>query len=262
MKRKTQCGMYIILFLLIGLLIFAVYMTLETQNQYEEEVAAATESYEYAEIQAMVDCCIPTETVYTDVESDTMVCIPYNVDEMLSINEDFKGWLWIPDTDVNYPVVQTDNNDTYLKKSFSGEYSAYGTLFLDMRSLYGSQNRVIHGHNMGTNRTEMFSGLLQYQNEDWAAVHKFAYFTEPDEPRDSAYELFAVLNFDVNHLDEFNYFQADFDHEEDYRNFIDYLKSQSIYKTEFSPERDILILSTCNRNYGYDNRLLVCFGRT
>lgn len=262
MNRKSHCGfMYAILFFLIGLLVFAVYMTIETQNQYEEEVAAATEAYEYAEIQAMVDCCIPAAAPHSEGESETMICVPYNVDEMLGINEDFKGWLWIPDTDINYPVVQTDNNDTYLKKSFSGEYSAYGTLFLDAGSLYGSKNRVIHGHNMGTNRTEMFSSLVQYQNAEWAAAHKTVYFTEPDALQDPAYELFAVLNFDVNHLDEFNYFQADFDQEEDYIDYIDYLKDQSLYVTDFYPDRDILILSTCNRYYGYDNRLLVCFGR-
>jgi len=78
---------------------------------------------------------------------------------------------------------------------------------------------------------------------------------------DSKYELFAVLNFDVNQLEEFNYLQPNFDTEDDMTDFVNYLKGHSLYETDFSPERDILILSTCNRYYGYDNRLLVCFGR-
>ena len=45
--------------------------------------------------------------------------IPQVVANTGSVNEDFKGWLWIPDTDINYPVVQTDNNDTYLKVLFA-----------------------------------------------------------------------------------------------------------------------------------------------
>lgn len=256
-KKSHNCFLYLSLCFLIILLVFAVYMARETQTEYEEEVAAATEEYEYAEIQEMVQYCIPTTVEY---EYET-ACAPYNVQEMLQINDDFKGWLWIPDTDVNYPVVQTDNNDTYLKQSFSGEYSAYGTLFLDTESAAGSKNRVIHGHNMGTGRTEMFSGLIQYQDPDWASARKTAYFTEPDTVSDSTYELFAVLNFDVNNLDEFNYLQADFDSEADIADFVEYLKNHSLYQTDFQPERDILILSTCNRYYGYDNRLLVCFGR-
>lgn len=258
MRRKSKnCFLYVFLCLLIILLVFAVYMALETQTEYEEEITAVMEGYEYEEIQRMVQYCVPTTVEY---ENKT-TCAPYNVREMLQINENFKGWLWIPDTDVNYPVVQTDNNDTYLKRSFSGEYSAYGTLFLDMGSIAGSQSRVIHGHNMGTGRTEMFSGLLQYQDPVWASERKIAYFTEPDTLDDSTYELFAVLNFDVNHLDEFNYLQADFSSDDDLADFIDYLKNHSLFETNFQPERDILILSTCNRYYGYDNRLLVCFGR-
>lgn len=258
-KKHQRWFLYSILFFLIILLIFAIYMSVETQNQYDEELAASIEEYEYEEVQQLVQYCVPASAEYQD-KSDT-VCAPYNIQEMLQINQDFKGWLWIPDTDINYPVVQTDNNDTYLKQSFTGDYSSYGTLFLDMGSLEGSQNRVIHGHNMGTNRTEMFSSLVQYQDPTWASGRKTAYFTEPDTMEDSTYELFAVLNFDVNQLEEFNYLQPTFGTEEDMTDFINYLKDHSLYETDYYPGRDILILSTCNRYYGYDNRLLVCFGR-
>lgn len=256
-KKRNICFLYTVLLIMLILLVFAIYMSYKTQTEYEAELSAAVEEYDYEEIQELVQYNIPTTVIY----EDKTVCAPYDIQEMLQINEDFKGWLWIPDTDINYPVVQTDNNDLYLKQSFSGEYSSYGTLFLDTGSISGSKNRVIHGHNMGSNRTEMFSGLVQYQDPVWAAERKIAYFTEPDSMEDSTYELFAVLNFDVNHLDNFNYLQADFDTEDDLADFIDYLKSNSLYESSFQPERDILILSTCNRYYGYDNRLLVCFGR-
>ena len=251
MRKTIQIRLLnISLIILVGFGVFALYMSYTTQTTHEEEVAATAEEYDYEDIQEMVS--LPQKAEYTP---------PYDIEEMRSINEDFKGWLWIPDTVVNYPVVQTDNNSTYLTTSFQGEYSSYGSLFLDKDSTSGSRNRVIHGHNMGSTRTEMFSTLVNYQDPTWAGERSIAYFTEPDTMKDSQYRLFAVLNFDINDLDTFNYMTTSFENDESVRSFIDYLKEHSLYETEFYPERDTLILSTCNRTYGQDNRLLICFGR-
>jgi len=258
MRKKIRIySLYLLLLLLALFFVFAIYMSSQTQQEYEETVAEASEGYDYEEIQAMVKLPDPENTNLAEEEFEP----PYDLEEMLRINEDFKGWLWIPDTDVNYPVVQGEDNNEHLRRGFQGGYCHYGTLFLDYKSLLDSQNRVIHGHNMGSNRLEMVSTLVKYQDPEWAAERTIAYFTEPDDMQDNTYELFAVLNFNINNLDTFNYFQTDFETDEEYAAFVDYLKERSLYESEFYPERDLLILSTCNRYYGYDNRLLVCFGR-
>ncbi len=254
MKKRSQTR--ILNFLLIILVVFGIFafcMAWNTQQTYEDDTAAAVADYDYDMIQDMVDVL---ETFAQPEEY-----APYVTEDMLRINADFKGWLWIPETHVNYPVVQSDDNNTYLYRSFQGQYSSYGSLFLDQDSVFGAQNRVIHGHNMGNNRTEMFSCLVNYQDPEWAGERLYAYFTEPDSMEDDLYELFAVLNFDINDLDEFNYLQTEFETEDDFHSFIEYLKSKSLYETDFYPTRDTLILSTCNRaKGGADNRLLVCFG--
>ena len=251
MNKNTQIRILnFLLILMIGLGCFALYLNFQVQEEYEDTLVANMEEYDYEVIQDLVT--FPQEELFE---------VPYDIKEMLSINEDFKGWLWIPETSVNYPVVQTDNNSTYLTTSFQGDYSSFGSLFLDKDSISGSRNRVIHGHNMGSTRTEMFSSLVGYQDQSWAKEREVAYFTEPEAMEDAAYQLFAVLNFNIKDLDEFNYMKTNFDTEDDFQAFIDYLKNRSVYDTEFYPQRDTLILSTCNRAYGKDNRLLICFGR-
>ena len=250
MSKKNQIRiLYSLFVLLVIFAAFALYMNHKLQQDYEEEISASVEEYDYEVIQNMVT--LPEESA-TDA--------PYDTEEMLGINRDFKGWLWIPGTVVNYPVVQTDNNNKYLTTSFQGEYSSYGSLFLDMTSITGSRNRVIHGHNMGSTRTEMFSTLVGYQDKVWAGERETAYFTEPENPEKNEYRLFAVLNFSINDLDDFNYMESTFDTEDEFHAFIDYLKDHSLYETEFYPQQDTLILSTCNRAFGKDNRLLICFG--
>lgn len=231
----------------------AVYMAWADQREFEQAAKNAAEGHNYEEVQNMVILPSPEAEVFV---------APYDTEQMLDINKDFKGWLWIPDTLVNYPVVKGTDNDTYLRRTFLGEYSVYGTPFIDKRSHDTARNTVIHGHNMGAGRTEMFSCLTGYLNQEWAREREYAYYTEPEDMQDNEYRLFAVLNFNINYLEQFNYFQADFETEDDFRAFADYLISRSLYETEFYPQRDILILSTCNRSAGGDdNRLLICFGR-
>ena len=255
-KRSKVRVLNLLLILLVVFGAFSFYMGWQSQKEYEDAAAENIADYDYDNIQAMVTLPEPQPS------EEPEFVPPYNTEEMLALNSDFKGWLWIPDTDVNYPVVQAASNNKYLYRSFQGKYSSFGSLFLDQDSAYGFQNRVIHGHNMGNNRTEMFSCLVNYQDQGWADEHLYAYFTEPDTMQDSQYQLFAVLNFNINDLDEFNYLQTDFETDEDRQAFLDFLKGQSMCETDFYPKRDTLILSTCNRpKGGADNRLLICFGR-
>ena len=106
----------------------------------------------------------------------------------------------------------------------------------------------------------MFSPLLQYQAQAYAELHETAQLTLPglNEGKEE-YRLFAVLNFNINN--DFDYICSDFLSDEDRSDYIAYLQAHSIYTTDFTPENETFILSTCNRTYGADNRLLICFGR-
>lgn len=82
-------------------------------------------------------------------------------------NNDFIGWLNVPGTNINYPVMQTENNDDYLHTNFQKEYAFEGTLFADYRGKIGPDemphNTVIYGHNMLYKF--QFSALMNYKRD-------------------------------------------------------------------------------------------------
>lgn len=85
-------------------------------------------------------------------------------------NSDCIGWLSIPDTQLNYPVMYTpESPQKYLRRNFDGGYSQSGIPFLDYRCDTGCTNRMIYGHNM-KNRT-MFGTLIHYTDPAYAAAH-------------------------------------------------------------------------------------------
>lgn len=252
--NKKLIILYVLLALFVGLGIFAAYSFLSDVPDTEEE---AMPPYEFEDISDLTgDQEDPEQTEDGQFPGPPSI----DADKLRAQNEDFLGWLYIPETYISFPVVKATDNAFYLTHGFNGYESAYGCPFVDTRTSPESGNMVIHGHNMGNNRTEMFSPLLQYQSQAYAELHETAQLTMPglNEGREE-YRLFAVLNFDIN--SDFDYIRSDFLSDEDRTAYISYLQNHSIFSTDFTPEHETFILSTCNRTYGADNRLLICFGR-
>lgn len=86
---------------------------------------------------------------------------------MLSVNEDYVGWLNVIGTEVNGPVVQGDSNEEYLRKNFYGNHSEAGTFFIDenVNLNNDSENIIIYGHLM--NDDTMFGTLKQFKDKDF-----------------------------------------------------------------------------------------------
>ena len=70
--------------------------------------------------------------------------------KLIGVNPDTVGWLFIPGTKINYPIVQTTDNDKYLHTGFNGEDNVAGSIFLDYESEpdMTGRNNIIYGHNM------------------------------------------------------------------------------------------------------------------
>lgn len=252
--NKKLIILYVLLALFVGLGIFAAYSFLSDVPDAKEETLPP---YEFEDISDLTgDQEDPEQTEDGQFPGPPSI----DADKLRAQNEDFLGWLYIPETYISFPVVKATDNAFYLTHGFNGYESAYGCPFVDTRTSPESGNMVIHGHNMGNNRTEMFSPLLQYQSQAYAELHETAQITMPglNEGREE-YRLFAVLNFDIN--SDFDYIRSDFLSDEDRTAYISYLQNHSIFSTDFTPEHETFILSTCNRTYGADNRLLICFGR-
>lgn len=91
------------------------------------------------------------------------------------LNSHCIGWVCIPDTNINYPIMHTpENPQHYLRLNFQQRYSASGTPFLDYRCTLESENRIIYGHNMTDG--SMFADLLNYLDEGYRQAHPIIEF--------------------------------------------------------------------------------------
>lgn len=92
----------------------------------------------------------------------------------LAQNNDFIAWIRIPGTNVDYPVVWTDDAEHYLHHTFTGKQGAAGTLFSLMKTDYSipSRNIAIYGHHLKSTGEKMFTSLVRYKDADYYAGHE------------------------------------------------------------------------------------------
>lgn len=163
-------------------------------------------------------------------------------------NPDFAGWLRIPDTKIDYPVMHTpDDMQYYIRRDFYGESSVSGTPFIGDFCSIDSGSMIIYAHNM-KNGT-MFGELDEYESEDYRNKHSVLEFYTPDESRQ--YEIFAAFRTELVYENQegFRYYEYVGDMtEERFDEFMNQLRQHSFYDTESWPEYgdQLIILSTCS----------------
>ena len=105
------------------------------------------------------------------------------------INEDYLFWISIPETNINYPVVKSKNNEEYLYKNFKGEENKGGCLFVDSRNVSEEDdNIIIHGHNMKDK--SMFGTLSKLLTSEYLNKNNKIYLYL--ENKILEYEIFSV----------------------------------------------------------------------
>ena len=175
-------------------------------------------------------------------------------------NQDFIGWITIPDTIIDYPVMQSKNDeDYYLNRTFSGEEDKNGTLFIDSRNdiIKRSTNIIVYGHNMKSNA--MFGSLKKYLDESYWKAHKTIQFDTIYEK--GTYEITAVCLGKVEYQDENVFRYYDFLNAETKDEFEAFKKhvQESAVLSDANPVEygdELLTLSTCN-HYVENGRLYI-----
>ncbi len=190
---------------------------------------------------------------------DELAILP-EYQEAYSMNNDLIGWLAIPDTQIDYPVMWREgDNDYYLNHAFDNSDSSAGSLFMDYRSdaVNPTTNTIIYGHNMKSGA--MFGQVKNYLNRDYYDAHRNVRFDTIYEKRN--YEVVAVCLSEVAYQDEnsyryYNFIQAS--NQAQWDAFVSNVRELSIYGTDIDlkPGDEILTLSTCN-NYTEDGRLFL-----
>lgn len=176
-------------------------------------------------------------------------------------NSDFAGWLTIPGTEIDYPVMQAvpESSDFYLTHNYDGQEDINGSIFLDSRNDYEQQddNLIIYGHNMKSGM--MFGGLKNYLDESYSLEHKMVTFNSIYEK--AQYEIIAVCLSKVSQEGEEGIRYYDFinaGNEENFNHYLDYIKEMNIMSGDINASYGdrLLTLSTCN-NYTEDGRLFL-----
>ena len=175
----------------------------------------------------------------------------------LAQNPDFIAWLRIPGTNVDYPVVQTDDPDYYLNHTFSGKSSVVGTLFSLADADYQAPGRniAIYGHHLRSSGEKMFTSLMRYKNPDFYEDNKTIVLDSLY--RHSEYTIFAVVNMKVR---DWEPSRTTFSGNVAFMAFVNRAKAESLYDTgvEVGTDDHILTLITCDRSYaGKEGRLVI-----
>ncbi len=176
--------------------------------------------------------------------------------EIYKKNKDFIGWISIPDTPIDYPVMQTkEDPEHYLRRDFDGNYSISGTIFIDERANIEdevSDNIIIYGHHMKSGT--MFGSIQKYEDEAYFNKHKYIYFDTIYER--GTYEVIAAFKTQIYSDDYDGFVVYNFVDENEEGQMLSYISScQSLtpYDTRNTAGvgDKLITLSTCS--YHVDN---------
>ena len=188
--------------------------------------------------------------------------LPDVLDEYKTLYEKNKkliGWLKIDDTNIDYPVMQTSNNEYYLDHNYNQEYDKNGSIFMDCdcRVYPRSTNLILYGHHMKSGN--MFGQLQKYAKESYGKKHSVIQFDTIYEK--GTYQVMYVFRSQVyNDTDVvFKYYQfLDANSEDEFNYYMKEMAALSLYDTGVTAAYgdDLLTLSTCDHSQT-DGRFVV-----
>ncbi len=184
-------------------------------------------------------------------EPKNVAPIQVDFDALLQENEDVVGWIYCPDTALNFPIIQGSDNDYYLRRMWNGEYNYSGCIFMDYRcdEKFADYNSIIYGHNM--NNDGMFALLEDYLDQEYFEKHPVIYLLTPEA--DYKIDVMAAVLTDANSdLYDFPISRNGFDE------FMEKVMAQSelSVQTDLQSVEHTVTLSTCAYEF-QDARYLV-----
>lgn len=179
-------------------------------------------------------------------------------------NQDVCGWVMIPDTKINYPVVKEPEEGYYATRDFYGDLSAYGVPYLlkntTLNADGGNRSLVIYGNNTGDN--QMFSQLTEYTDLEFLKEHSLIEMNTLY--RVGHYKVFAVMIVGdaERYSDNFDYTVDTFADEDAFLSYVAEIRQRSLFDTPVGVwEEDELLMLTTPIDYGFDGARIVVVAR-
>ncbi len=207
-KRKKKKKLYKILYIIAMTVLISIFVgcsvylivyfwqakKIDKQVDELKQMIIEEDSSEYEVIEEetiVSDSGVKTEFVYVNGTK-----VQKKFAGIYEKNNDFVGWLKISDTEIDYPVMQTlDDEEYYLHRDFDKNYNGNGTLFIDTDANVNipSDNLLIYGHNMKNGK--MFHDILKYEDEEFYNSHKYIEFDTING--DGKYEVIAAFRTEI-----------------------------------------------------------------
>ena len=186
-------------------------------------------------------------------ETGEMIKILREYAPVYQLNTDMVGWISLPGTTLNYPVVQTpEDPHFYLKRDFYQKSSRNGTIYAhgyaDLQA--PSDNVTIYGHNMKDG--SMFASLHQYESEEFFKANPYIYFDTLYEHR--TYQVISVFEIDIT-KNNFEYHNFVNGNTISFKDYVDTCRELSLYDTGVRATYGdkLLTLSTCDMDTSTDD---------
>lgn len=245
-KRSASSPLLTVLMVFFSLMfVFCLVVILGKLNDARNEKKNYEQLSEIAGMNNQEDQLLEDEAKEKEAKEKERIA---HLVELHDMNPDFAGWISIPDTNINYPVMCTPNDvEYYLHRDFYGEKAAGGVPFLGGGCTSFSSSIIAHGHHM-RNGT-MFADLMKYMKKDYWETHPTVYYSTLEQ--NGAYEVMAAFNYDATVSDDpkaVNIYRYAGDlTEEEFNEFMNYVMSHKIYDTGITAEYGdrLLMLSTC-----------------
>lgn len=197
------------------------------------------------------------------VKKESQMC---DFKSLLEINPDIRGWIKIDGTPIDYPVLQSGNDEPiyYLDRDYQKQKDKNGSIFINSYSELldkDTKNIVMHGHNMGSGK--MFASILKYADVNFFREHSIINFDTIYEP--AKWKVFAIIktNSKEEHGPIFDYYSPNFNSSSEFFNLIYDIKLRSLINVsiDFSKDDKILSMSTCSPRSELDGFRTAVFAR-
>lgn len=216
---------FFLIFLILG-----IYALWDTRQIYHE---AESEQYES----------------YKPTAEDSL-----SFEELKNINPDVFGWIQVYGTHIDYPILQTTDNDKYINTNVKGEYSLVGSIFLDYRNKqdFSDYNSILYGHHMDANA--MFGEIGNFKDKEYFDSHKYGSIYCGG--KEHGLEFFAFMEQDAYNFDIFT---PAIEGQEAQQQYLQQLLKNSIHTREIglTPNDHIVLLYTCTSNSTNGRHILI-----
>lgn len=260
-RLKKQAVMWGLIFLLsVSVLIISLTKVFGWFKDNDKTEAIAKEIIQEIPVEEVLDdkeTEIINKEKNPDKESDywsyiKQSLINVDIDSLKEKNGDTIGWIKVNNTNINYPFVQTKDNDYYLSHAFDKSNNNAGWVFLDYRnnSDFSDKNNIIYAHARRDN--SMFGSLRNVLKKEWYSNKDNHIIKLSTANENTMWQIFSVYKIPV----ETYYITTQFTTSSQYKAFLETITKRSIHQfnTAVDSSDKILTLSTCS---GEDDRIVV-----